>query len=111
MTVAEWLALRTPQPPPALRARVEVALGPSLSLDGIQAADACLDASERLVRELLRSNCTTRETALDLLTADALVTYAFEAAAESPAGLAARATRAMRRIASLGAAQHEGVTA
>ena len=36
-----------------------------------------------------------RESALDLLTVDALVTYAFEAAAEAPASLEATATAAM----------------
>jgi hypothetical protein len=95
----------------ALQRRVEHALGASLALDARGAADACLGAAEGLVAELLRSNCTTRESALDLLTADALVTYAFEAAAETPADLARRAAEAMRRIASLGAVRREGVTA
>jgi hypothetical protein len=43
--------------------------------------------------------------------ADALVTYAFEAAAETPATLAGTATAAMERIARLGAAQREGAIA
>ena len=111
MTVGEWLARRTPAPPPALRARVEHALAESAALDASAATDACLRAAERMVDELLGGNCTSRESALDLLTADALVTYAFEAASESPADLAARAGEAMRRIASLGAAPREGATA
>ncbi len=111
MTVGEWLARRTPAPPPVLRARVELALAESASLDASAATDACLRAAERIVDELLGGNCTSRESALDLLTADALVTYAFEAASESPADLAARAGEAMRRIASLGAAPREGATA
>ena len=111
MTVGEWLGRRTPPPPPALLKRVEQALGESLTLDGGRTADACLASAERLVSELLRSDCVSRESALDLLTADALVTYAFEAAGESPAGLASRAAESMRRIASLGAVQREGATA
>jgi hypothetical protein len=39
------------------------------------------------------------------------VTYAFEAAGESPSDLAPRAVRAMRRIASIGAAGREGAAA
>ena len=111
MTVGQWLARRTPRPPAALVRRVEDALGDSLALDAHVAADACLRSAELLVSALLRSNSTTRESALDLLTADALVTYAFEAAAESPVDLAPRAAQAMRRIAALGAAQREGATA
>jgi len=78
-------------------------LADSLALDAGAAADACLQSAERLAVELLRGPSTTRDSALDLLAADALVTYAFEAAAESPADLAPRAAEAMRRIASLGA--------
>jgi hypothetical protein len=111
VTVGEWLARRTPQPPPALRRRVEEALTDSLALDAGDAADACLRSGERIVRELLHGDCTTRESALDLLTADALVTYAFEAAGEGPADLAPRAAEAIRRIASLGATRPEGAVA
>jgi uncharacterized membrane protein len=111
VTVGEWLARRTPPPPPALARRIEDSLADSLSLDARDTADACLRSAERLVRELLRSNAPARESALDLLTADALVTYAFEAAAESPTDLAPRAAAAMRLIASLGAAEREGATA
>jgi len=111
MTLGEWLGQRTPPPPPALRRGVEQALGESLALEATSAADACLACAERLITALLRSDCTSRELALDLLTADALVTYAFEAAGESPAGLATRAAESMRRIAALGVAQREGATA
>jgi len=63
--------------------------------------EACLEAGERLLDELLVSGSTSRGTALDLLAVDALVTYAFQAAADSPDRLEARAARAMARIASL----------
>ena len=59
--------------------------------------------AERLVGGLLAGDCTSRDCALDLLTADALVTYAFEAAEQSPGDLVPRAAAAMRRIAALGA--------
>jgi hypothetical protein len=111
MTVGEWLAARTPPPPPALRERIRQALGGASAPGTESAPDVYLDAAERLVGELLRGNSTSRESALDLLTADALVTYAFEAAGEAPAGLAERATAAIARIASLGAADREGAMA
>jgi hypothetical protein len=103
MTLSEWLDARRPVPPPALRARIDVALGNSLASDADDALEACLSAGERLVETLLRNNATTRDSALDLLAADALVTYAFEAGSDRPRELAGRARDAMTRIASLGA--------
>jgi hypothetical protein len=111
MTVGDWLALRTPPPPAALRTRIGEALGAAAAMDAADTTDTCLRAAERLVDQLLRGGCTSRESALDLLTADALVTYAFEAAGESPMDLTARAADAMRRMASLGTVQREGATA
>ena len=104
MTVDEWLRSRTPAPPPALAARLRDVLGASCEEPSARAPEACLAAAERLLAELLRSHSTTRGSALDLLTADALVTYAFEAAGESAAGIEARAASAMARISALGSA-------
>ena len=101
-TVGEWLASREPSPPPALRERVLAALGDGAWADRRETAPRCLAAGEALLATLLRDDRSTRTCALDLLAADALVTYAFEAAAESPADLAARASAAMGRIAALG---------
>jgi hypothetical protein len=103
MTLARWLDARRPVPPPALRARIDAALAGSLDSDEGQAFEACLCAGERVVESLLRDNATTRESAIDLLAADALVTYAFEAASDRPAELAALAENAMARIAALSA--------
>ena len=111
MTVGEWLAERRPSPPPALRARIDALLGESLAHDSTDTVDSCLTAAERLVEALLAGNSTSRESALDLLTADALVTYAFEAAGEAPADLISRASEAMARIASLGATAPDRATA
>lgn len=66
-----------------------------------QVPEACLDAGEKLLGELLASGSTSRATALDLLAVDSLVTYAFQAAADDPAKLDARAERALTRIAAL----------
>lgn len=104
MTVGDWLARRTPPPPPALRARLDVALGDAATRDARDAAETCLIAAERVLVDLLHGECASRESALDLLAADALVTYAFEAAGESSRDFASRAADAMRRFAALGVA-------
>ena len=108
MNVTEWLDGRTPPGPAALRSRIDDALGASAAGDSATATNACLAAAERLVEDLMRRDCTARESALDLLAADALVTYAFEAASETPSELVQRATEAMSRIAALGAAHSAG---
>jgi hypothetical protein len=102
MTIGEWLATRTPAPPPQLMRRVRDALGAAAGDDAAFAADRCVDAAETLVAALLRDGRTERESAPDLLAADALVTYAFEAAADDPAGLPRRTHDAMVRLARLG---------
>ena len=107
----EWLAERRPAPPAALVARIEAVLGDAANEQAGRAAEICLRAAEGLVSELLRGDCGARESALDLLAADALVTYAFEAAAETPETLATTASAAMQRIASLDTAQREGAIA
>jgi hypothetical protein len=107
MTVGDWLARRTPPPPPALRARLQAVLGDAATTDALGIADTCLAAAERMLVGMLRGECTSRDSALDLLAADALVTYAFEAAAESPGTFAGRATAAMQRFAALGVAHRE----
>lgn len=105
MTVSDWLDGRTPAPPPALRAHIRDALADASTASVERVGDACLAAAERLVGALLAGDCTSRDCALDLLTADALVTYAFEAAEQSSGDLVPRAAAAIRRIAALGATQ------
>lgn len=63
--------------------------------------DALLDASATAMAEVLRNGCLTRESALDLLAVDALITYAFEAAADDPEQLDARTRAALATIAAL----------
>jgi hypothetical protein len=101
MTLSAWLDARRPAPPARLRARIDAALGRALESDATNAAATCLSAGERLAHGLLRENATSRDSALDLLAADALVTYAFEAASERPGELATQCRAAMVRIAAL----------
>ncbi len=101
LTIGDWLLAMEPAPPPALAARLASALQPFASEDADRAPEACLDAGERLLDELLASGATSRGSALDLLTVDALVTYAFQAAGDAPERLEGRAARAMARLAAL----------
>lgn len=95
---ASWLAAHGEQPPAALRARLDTVVASSDPAGGA-VADALLQAGRALLSRILDTGSTQRDAALDLLTADALVTYAFEAAADDPATLDARAGAAMRAIA------------
>lgn len=93
MTRAEfvaWLDARRPVPPPTLREHL-ITLVPDASENG---PDQLVDAGVALLARVLDRSEGGRELALDLLAADALVTYAFEAQAEvDTAGLAALARR------------------
>ncbi len=102
MTAADWLAERRPIPPVALAERIaHLVTNPR---DDCDLPETLTNAAEETLRALLRLNATDRAGALDLLAADALVTYAFEAAADSPDALERRATEAMRRLSSVATA-------
>ena len=85
-----WLDTRRPAPPPALRAHLEAAVTDS---------DEWLPAHLAELGDAVLARVTGRpeggrDLALDLLAADAFVTYAFEAQAEEDVrGLAALADR------------------
>ena len=59
-----------------------------------------LEAAERMLDKVLRTDCEARSSALDLLTVDALMTRALEIAARNPSLLDEFPEQAMRRIAS-----------
>lgn len=99
MTLREWLHERRPQPPERLLASIETALGDRLSASASSCGAVCLDAAEVLLRDLVTRPEMGRDAALDLLTVDALTTYAFEAAASDADSLSERASAAMTRFA------------
>jgi hypothetical protein len=70
-----------------------------------EAARRCVSAAEAVVARLVDANATSRGSALDLLAADALATYAFELASEQPA---LPAGTDARRDASVAALAHRG---
>ena len=101
MTVGEWIAARAPDVPPALDAQIRAALGSALQQDVAHAPEACVRAASSVVTDLLDARRTGREAALPLLAADALVTYAFEAAADDIARLTVHARTAMATLAAM----------
>ena len=101
MTIREWLNTRTPAAPTALAARMQSALGAQLDRDSSHTVDVCIEAGISLARTLITDGSTSRETALDLLVADALLTYAFEAAAEQSLDIDVSAESAMTRISAI----------
>lgn len=101
MTLQAWLDARTPEAPPALRGRIAQVVAAHPEWEQMSKAHALLKASQSLLRDVLAAEPKDREAALALLAADACITYAFEAAAETPSELAAFADESMRDIAGL----------
>jgi hypothetical protein len=94
-------------PPPALARRMRDALDSYHRSAGAvsgETPESYLAAGERLLAQLLSGDCTSRDCALDLLAADALVTYAFELAANDPSLIGERAQQATARLAALASA-------
>lgn len=81
MTAPEgWLGTRTPTPPDGLGRRLGVPAG----LSGRPLVDHLVDEALAALDRARASTGRVREAALDLLEADALLTYACEAALELP---------------------------
>ena len=80
LPLASWLALRTDGAPAALRQRLNEALRPERP--GTSNADGLAAAAQHLLSEV-EEHPGDRGIALDLLTADALITLALLAQAES----------------------------
>lgn len=121
--VLDWLAQRDAASPPALASRVRAiateasAPGESAPEAGAAAhavapageaspdagvaavaspAAALVHATGRVLERLLREHETARTSALELLAADALATYAMEALGDHPALLESQCEQAMR---------------
>lgn len=78
---------------------LESAMANALSNNPSPTAPEVLEAAERLLDRVLRTDCEARESALDLLTVDALMTRALKIAARDPRLLEEFPEEAMRRIA------------
>lgn len=85
MTVREWLESRSARVPPALTQRMLVLLGDDAEADESDTAATCVRAAARTLETLVGDARFGRESALDLLATDALMTHAFEyASARAP---------------------------
>jgi len=87
-----------PHPPKELEASMRSALNDNPA----PTANDLLNAAERTLEKVLRTDCEARSSALDLLTVDALMTRALEIAAREPSLLDDFPEQAMRRIGSHG---------
>lgn len=76
--LSDWLAARTPRPPDALISALIRIVG-----DTACSESAIAPTLIEKAKTLLSTVSADRDGALDLLTADALITYAMEAAANS----------------------------
>jgi hypothetical protein len=92
--VLAWLEARRPLPPDELRACLEAAVIDGELSPGVPLPDQLALVGRRVLGRVVGRPEGGRELALELLAADALITYAFEAQAElDAAGLATLAER------------------
>jgi hypothetical protein len=101
MTIEDWLESRVPRPPAPLMDSLKAAIGPALWTDAGEVAAVFLSTAERKLRELVSAPETGRAVADDLLTIDALTTYALESATETLQSLSGFTDEAMTRLANV----------
>ncbi len=97
-----WFGAREREVPPTLAAHLRSTIAEVSRGDDAHVADRLLAAGLHVASTVAAAEAMTRDHAVHLLAADALVTYAFEAAADEPGQLVARADAAMRTIAVMG---------
>jgi len=97
MRLAEWLASRTPAAPAPLAHRMTELAGDHTFADTSELPSLLVERGESLLRDI----GSDRASALDLLAADAFITYAMEAAAENCDDVEATSSKAATRIADL----------
>lgn len=95
--IVDWLASRVPAAPPALAAIIARHVGDG-TCSRHDLPSHMIDAAQRVLAGLGEG----REFANDLLAADALVSYAIEAAAEDCSNVEALAASAAQRLSSTG---------
>ena len=103
MDPSEWLEARRPAPPVKLAAHLEAAVTEFTSSPNMSLSETLAVAGIAFLDRLTGANAPTsrREMAKELLSADALLTYALEAAAEDCESFAASADAIIARVASL----------
>lgn len=97
MTDPDWLTQLDPAPPEELADAMRNALHDATENPK---AEDLLVAAERLLDKVLRTDCETRASAIDLLTVDALMTHALQIASKDPNTPDDFAEQALRRVTS-----------
>lgn len=101
-TVADWLSQHDPMQPTALRERLQELLAADAGRPAAQVPEVFIRVGKRLLEQIVNTDEPgDRRNAADLLAVDALVTYAFQAAAELPAELDEKAGDTMIQLAEL----------
>jgi hypothetical protein len=105
MNDREWLQSRRPLPPPKLFDRLALAVTSLSDESKMSRSEILANAAAAILAPLVASGgpeaSRNREVATDLLAADALVTYAIEAAAEECDAIARNIDRVIAPLASL----------
>jgi hypothetical protein len=107
VTVRDWISHRSATAPPKLTEQVLYALGRDADDDVARTGDRCLTAAARSLETILADRRFGRDSAIDLLTVDALMTFAYEFAsstapsAESLDELASKGATRIGRLASI----------
>ena len=97
MSGKDWLSKHDPAPPAELANAMRSAVGEGKEQP---TANDLMESAERLLDKVLRTDCETRASALDLLTVDALTTHALRLANDDPKLREDFPAEAMTRIAS-----------
>ena len=97
MSDSDWLSRLDPAPPEELAAAMRNALHDATENP---TAEDLLAAAEHLLDKVLRTDCETRASAIDLLTVDALMTHALQIASKDPNAPDDFAEQAIRRVTS-----------
>jgi hypothetical protein len=95
MSDSDWLSRLDPAPPEELTTAMRNALKDATENP---TAEDLLEAAERLLDKVLRTDCETRASALDLLTLDALMTHALQIASKDANAPEDFPEQALRRI-------------
>jgi hypothetical protein len=95
MSPADWISELDPAPPPDLATAMRNSLKDSTSNP---TPEELLQAAEHLLDRVLRTDCETRASAIDLLTVDALMTHALLVASKDRLTPDDFAERALARI-------------
>jgi hypothetical protein len=81
MSPVDWISELDPAPPADLAAAMRNSLKDATNNPS---AEELLEAAEHLLNKVLRTDCETRASAIDLLTVDALMTHSILVASKDP---------------------------